>query len=263
MEIDLYVFEVIVPGTWLDYKDPDWCWKIEGIVGNLQSHFFEANISLNLFVGERHNKSRTDVGEQWDRDSKRRNEIREKIEEKYKGSFSRDNWELVHFETEVELKKEKWRTGVQPREFEHNTVFIFARSFLYALDAFNKMLKVLSEEENVPEKLKQLFQQFTETFPDLSYLRNSAQHIEDRVRGLGPHGKVLDLKPIENSFINAPNGGVLVINNLNGTKYGSTMSNGHYGEVDVSVKSMELLQVIFQEVLKSFEWKGPIQHEPK
>jgi hypothetical protein len=40
------------------------------------------------------------------------------------------------------------------------------------------------------------------------------------------------------------------------------MADGHYGEVDVSPESMEKLQKIFQEVLMSFKWRGPLQHEP-
>ena len=25
----MFVFEIIVPGTWLDYEDSDWTWKIQ------------------------------------------------------------------------------------------------------------------------------------------------------------------------------------------------------------------------------------------
>jgi len=43
-------------------------------------------------------------------------------------------------------------------------------------------------------------------------------------------------------MVSAPNGGLLILNSLNGAKYGSTMADGHYGEVDVSPESMERLQ---------------------
>ncbi len=58
-------------------------------------------------------------------------------------------------------------------------------------------------------------------------------------------------------------GGALVLNSLNGTKYGNTMADGHYGEVDVSPVSMESLSTMFQEVLNSFKWKGPKSHLPR
>ena len=45
----MYIFEFVVPGTWLDYEDRDWSWKVGGLLDNLQSQFFEANLALNLF----------------------------------------------------------------------------------------------------------------------------------------------------------------------------------------------------------------------
>jgi Haloacid dehalogenase-like hydrolase len=71
-----------------------------------------------------------------------------------------------------------------------------------------------------------------------------------------------DVEPITNNFINAPGGGVLVLNNLNGTRYGSTMSDGHYGEIDVSPESMQRLQAVLQALLLLFKWRGPRQHAP-
>ena len=53
-----------------------------------------------------------------------------------------------------------------------------------------------------------------------------------------------------------------MLNCLNGSSYGSTMSDGHYGEVDVSPESMIKLQEILQAVLQAFKWKGPRQHMP-
>ena len=142
--------------------------------------------------------------------------------------------------------------------------FIYARAFLYALDAFDKFLGVLAKEANVPEEVAKFHAQIAEEFPHLRGVRNTAQHLEDRARGLGA-GKSpqpLDLKPITNSLINAPDGGVLALNCLNGSRYGSTMSDGHYGEIDVSPESMERLQKILEGVLQSFKWRGPKRHAP-
>jgi hypothetical protein len=150
-----------------------------------------------------------------------------------------------------------------PREFEHNIPFLYARAFLYALDAFDKILGVLAREAGVPPKLAEWHAQIEIQFPNLRGVRNTAQHIEDRGRGLGAgrNPQPLDLKPIDNNFIKAP-GGALVLNSLNGTKYGSTMADGHYGEVDVSPHSMEQLQRILVGVLECFQWHGPKQHLP-
>lgn len=44
------MFEITSPGTWLNYEDREWSWRIERFLCHLQSQFFEANAVLNLFV---------------------------------------------------------------------------------------------------------------------------------------------------------------------------------------------------------------------
>jgi hypothetical protein len=136
-----------------------------------------------------------------------------------------------------------------------------ARAFLYALDSFDKFLNVLKKTENVPTKIEEIHKEFGDSFPDLREVRNSSHHMEDRTRSLGKYGKPIDLKPIDNQLLKADRG-ALVLNSLNGTKYGNTMADGHYGEVDVSPQSMEVLSSIFQEILDSFQWKGQKSHLP-
>jgi hypothetical protein len=108
-----------------------------------------------------------------------------------------------------------------------------------------------------------MYTRFSIAFPHLRGVRNSSQHMEDRSRGLGAgrNPKPLELKPIDNGLIKSE-GGALVLNSLNGTKYGNTMADGHYGEVDVSPASMEALNAIFQDILNAFTWKGSKCHLP-
>lgn len=258
----MFVFEIVVPGTWLDYEDRDWSWEIEGQLRHLQSQFFEANAALNFFVQAQGVRPSFANRETWERDSQRRHEIQQIIERERGGLCTRDDWEEVRFEAEVRFKREQWSNGRIPREFEHNVPFLYARAFLYALDGFDKFLGVLSKSKGIPDEVAKLHERMALVFPHLRGVRNSAQHLEDRARSLGPGGKPLDLKPIENNMVNAPAGGVLMLNCLNGSCYGSTMADGHYGEVDVSPESMVKLQEILQEVLQAFKWKGPRQHAP-
>jgi hypothetical protein len=46
----MYVFELTIPGTWLDYEDRQWTWKIEGLLSHLESLFFEENFWVNLLA---------------------------------------------------------------------------------------------------------------------------------------------------------------------------------------------------------------------
>ena len=262
----MFVFEIIVPGTWLDYEDSDWTWKIQNQLYSLQSQFFEANLALNLFISAQTSRSHSFSKDTWDADSKRRREISEMLEQEYikQGKNYWESHDEISLQTDIIFKREKWQQGTIPREFEHNLSFLYARAFLYALDAFDKFLGVLSREENVPEVISELHKKISDIFPDLRGVRNTAQHLEDRSRGLGAgrNPKPLDLKPIDNNFISAPNGGALVLNSLNGSKYGSTMADGHYGEVDVCPESMSHLQEILNNILGAFKWHGPKQHKP-
>jgi len=101
-------------------------------------------------------------------------------------------------------------------------------------------------------------------FPDLRRVRNTAQHLEDRSRGLGAgkNPKPMTLQPVENRLISAPEGGVLVLNSLTDNRFGCTMSDGHYGEVEISPQSLQVLCGLLHEVLQCFQWKGPVQHAP-
>ncbi|MCE9931933.1 hypothetical protein, partial [Obesumbacterium proteus] len=175
-----------------------------------------------------------------------------------------EDYGKVLAEVDVRLQKEKWSKGIVPVKHRHRFVFLYAKSFLYALDTIDKFLKVLSEENGAPEIIKKLHAKFGDDFPDLRGVRNSAQHLEDRARGLGA-GKLpkpLQLQPVDNGFVVAPQG-ALMLSNLLGTKLGYTMANGYYGEVDISEESMSKITSILQEVFNSFTWKGAPQHLPQ
>lgn len=260
----MYIFEIVKPGTWLDYDecDRDWTWEVEGILRNLENQFYEANLALNMFLQCLEMDKQSFSSEQWEKDSNRRSEIRRSIEQKYNNPYDHSLWEEISFETEIIFKREQWNSGKLPRVFQHNQRFMHARTFLYALDSFDKFLNVLKVKNNIPPAIAEIHERFGSSFSDLRGVRNTAQHIEDRSRGLGAgKNKKLDLKPINNQMIKS-DGGALILNCLNGTKYGNTMADGHYGEVDVSLASMEILHSIFQEVLNAFQWKGSKSHLP-
>lgn len=260
----MYIFEVTTPGTWLDYPDREWAWKIQGLLQNLQAQFYEANTALNLFEQTQVETSSHFTREQWQADSDRRSQIRRELEAELGFDHSSQSWDRISRETEVRFKREKWGNGHIPRELERNEISIFARAFVYAIDGFDKFLSVLAAEPGVPSKFAELAERIESMFPDLRGVRNTAQHLEDRSRGLGAgrNPKPMTLQPVENQLIGAPGGGVLVLNSLNGNKFGCTKSDGHYGEVEISPQALQLLSALLHEVLQSFQWKGPVQHAP-
>lgn len=65
-----------------------------------------------------------------------------------------------------------------------------------------------------------------------------------------------------NETINAPHGGVLVVDQLTNDRYGGTLADGSYGEVEVSLKSAVVAQQAVQAAFDAWTWKGPTRMAP-
>lgn len=261
----MHVFEIITPGSRMVYEDRMWKREIEQQFEWLQNKFFEANIALNLFLQDWQDNPPVDRHE-WDaqreQDAQRHSEIRQTVQQERRIA-GLPEWEDLEFETDVRFKREQWASGRIPAFFKNRISFIHARSFLYALDSFEKFLKILSETKGVPREVRNIHQKMITTFPDLLEVRNSAHHVEDRVRLIGKYKKPITLQLSNNEKIGAgPATAVFIPEGLDGSRYGTTMYDGHYGEVDVSLGSMADLQEILQAVLEAFEWDGAKRHAP-
>jgi hypothetical protein len=139
----MYIFEIIKPGTWLDYEDHNWSWEIEGILCSLEGQFYEANLALNMFLHSIQRARDSHSKEQREAESNRRSEIQREVEQKYDNPHDHETWDEIRLETEIMFKREQWQLGKLPKEFQHNQAFMHARAFLYALDSFDKFLNVL------------------------------------------------------------------------------------------------------------------------
>lgn len=64
----MFAFEIVTPGTWLDYGDWSWSRKIQNQLDSLKSQFFEANTALNLFTKARAIRPSFANRESWERD---------------------------------------------------------------------------------------------------------------------------------------------------------------------------------------------------
>ena len=260
----MYVFELVKPGMSINLDEGELAWKFHWLLDQLESAFYDANVSLNLFELERAKVSNLDrfSREQWDKDSQKKQELTQLVRQELGLSLYEFSDEL-NLEVDARLKREKWQNGELPQVHLHRIIFLHAKSFLYALDTIDKFLKVISDESGSPQGIKLLHTQIANDFPNLRAVRNSTQHLEDRARGLGAGRppKPLSLQPVDNGSISAPQG-ALILSSLNGTKFGCTMADGHFGEVDVSPESMGKLQSIIQKTFNAFEWNGPKQHLP-
>lgn len=252
-DISMFVFEIVKPGFELVHSDPNWARRTSMLLEQLIVIFYDANVALNHFVESR-NRPHTTSREMWESDLARQQELTEEIIKEL-GGYKPD----IGFEARLRLKHEKWSQGIPPQTFELRTKFMYARSFLYALDNFERFLGMMSVATDAPAGLGEIHLEIAKAFPNLREVRNTQHHLEDRFLGIGARKKPLELKHSENTLFS---GKMLALTNLNGSKFGSTMADGHYGEVDVSVESMETLQHILTAVLNSFVWDGREMHYP-
>ena len=122
---------------------------------------------------------------------------------------------------------------------------IYAKSFVYALDAVGQLIRVLQKQEKLPVLASDKCKTFLVQFGELRDLRNSLQHIEDRLRGLGRHGK-----PIPSTL--------LVLGGFrNNDHFGATTAEGRYVEIEVSNSVLIQVNTIVEDLVWCFDWLGP------
>lgn len=260
----MHIVELTFPGVWLDHADREWAWRIETQLMMLEGPVADAALALSHFESSRGLPRSSAPGrEEWERDGKRRQEIEEAIRARLGvDRFNMDRFDEIRDLAEVEHKREQWAAGRLPDAYVHRLPFLHARSFLLALDRLDRALAVLAKEHGVPEAVGAVLTAFRDAVPNLRGVRNSVAHHEDRSRGLGRSGKALDLKPVSNRMVSAPGGGVLILESLNGSCFGSTMEDGHYGEVEVSAETLKAAAACVQSVINAFRWKGPRRRSP-
>ena len=115
-------------------------------------------------------------------------------------------------EQEQVMKRQLWAAGAWPQQYLFKLAFMHAKSFVYALDQIAKALGRLAEEPLPPAIASVINQQeadWAAALPDLKGVRDSSHHAEDRLRGKGRSGADLQLQPINNALISAPNGALM------------------------------------------------------
>jgi len=263
----MLVFELTYPGVWLDLPDRERAFQLERLLHLLEANFVDASVALNLFLAAQAQAQVHGVPsrDDWERDAARRRELTQQLEHQLGVNpltvLNREVFEEIRERADLELKREHWAAGRPPQQYAFRPLSLHARSFIYALDTIGNTLEVLQAEPDVPTEVKTQTDAFFAAFPSVVGVRDSAHHPEDRGRGLGKWGKPLTLKAVDNQLIKAP-GGVLALDCLNGNKYGCTMADGHYGEVEVSPDSLSVVQTCVQKVFDAFPWKGPRRHIP-
>ena len=143
------------------------------------------------------------------------------------------------------LFKEKSGANTQSSETDQRLRLVYAKSFVYALDAAAQIVRVLEKQEQLPARASDQCKRFLAQFSELHELRNSLQHIEDRLRGIGRARK-----PIPSHL--------LVLGSFrNYTYFGATVSNGRYLEIEIADSVLIQAYSIIEDLIWCFDWLGP------
>jgi hypothetical protein len=253
----MMVFEIRYPGTWLALDDRDRAWKLGNFLSLLEHQATDAFVSLNLFQVAQTQPRGTVDRDEWEADAELRRAVETDVRQEFGLEEFGGPWEEVREEVERRIMRKRCEAGEVPRSYSFRLPFLHAHSFLYAVDGFGKALSKLGNETDVPPAVHDVLADFQAAFPGITDVRDSAQHLEDRSRGLGRKEKPLKLKPLVNDFINAPGGGVLILGSLSGDRLGYTSASGEHAEIPISMDSARTIQTLFQRILNAFSWHGP------
>lgn len=127
--------------------------------------------------------------------------------------------------------------------------FIYAHSFLDATAKISSTLSLMVNNKKTPlipdnmrHKIKIVKDEFDLLFPHVKSIRNSWQHIEDRVRGKGTNEKDLG-------------GGVLlVLSSLLNNELTYTVVDGSTQSITINKTTFELIQSFVQKTFNCFDW---------
>ncbi len=251
----MYIAEFLIPGMGIKNVDENLTKASIELIDCLERLVYEANVALNLFEKVKCEPQSDRLGS----GNERRVEIYKEIVMK---SISDGlSPEAIRMQVEHIYKNERWATGAVPFHFPRMNALICAKSFVYALDSFEKVLAVLMRLEGAPPDLRNSIQMISEAFPDLRSLRDTSHHIEDRLRKLDRKGRSIELKESDIGIISSA-GGVLVLNTVNGDTYCATLEDGTVGAIDINQESLNKLVAVFERALASFSWIGEPRHCP-
>lgn len=248
----MHVAELSYPGGWLDYDDNDWAGGMRILLFSLESCLTEAAVSLNLFEPELKALSAFNTPMISDWEIKRRENLTKEFKKTLGQADFYRNYPEIMERVDMTITREKWAAGEMPKAYKNKLAYLHAASFVHALDISGKLLTVMNKDPDAPEEVGTQMTKFYSQFPELVGVRDTVEHIEDRVRGLDRNHKPLELL-----------GQGLTLSSLRENWFGCTMSNGEYGEVHISLQSLSFLTECIQKVINSFQWRGSTNYYPR
>jgi hypothetical protein len=249
------------PGQGVDLDDSQQASQIDNLFMLMNSQLLDAVISLNFFEEASNNLNRT---LQLNKNIKRRNIKTPTPESDPKEEDNQDLYVLIKKYSSLGKKMEKGNRKTK-WVYEIRLPFIYAHVFLYSLDNFGQLLNVIPSGQDLPQKIDTIRKDFNNKLPLLRQIRNSAHHIEDRIRRYGTPSQSkkcvkMNLQPVQNNILRG-NFSAVIIGNLNGNKLSYTVNDGSYQEIEISIATLNIAVETLQNIINIFKWEGSPDYE--
>jgi hypothetical protein len=253
--------EIEIPGNQVLLPIAHEAEEVGQLLGLVSEVFGDASIALILY--ENVSRSAASHDQSRDRGDRDRNllmsamaQVEAELVQSGQAGMGRNA--MLH-EAQRRILRTKVANGILPGSLQHKVPFLYAKAFLNAADAIGRMIAVIEKYSTAPAAMKGASSRYYASFPDLRGVRNTTQHLEDRGRGLGERGR--PMQPVQ-----ATSGPVMIrglaIDVLINNRFGSTLADGTYGEVEISAASLATIRDHIETVLQLFQWKGNPRVEP-
>jgi len=249
--------ELTYPGVWVHTDNEQDSRDISSLLLMAESKLIEATIALTYFDKIRSVTSSEFSSYQWEKDASDRKKIENEIIVLNKNISFEDLYYIV----DIELKRKKWRDGKIPNSYKHQIPFIYAQIFLSSIDTICKTIESISKLNSAPQVVEDILNDIDILLPKIKKIRNTTQHLEERVVKKGPYGKKIKLRPINNGVIKS-DGGVLILNSLCDNNFGQTLDDGSFAEIKVDIHTLVHVRDAIQKTINCFQWHGPRRHIP-
>lgn len=247
----MYVAQIYYPGTFLNVKDRDKFFELEGILSMLEDRVVIAAIGLSLY--ESSQKTSGYSVQDHERDTQIRKELSDQIRSDAGDRFL-ENFETYQIDLDRRTLERKKELGIVPRSYSHKIPFVHAHTFVFAIDSFASFLTELCDYSVVPNEVREAREKFNFRLPVIRKIRNSAIHAEDRLRRFASSadkrkGKRMDAK-------------MILLGNLEGNSLCYTIDDGSYQKISISAATLSILTESLNEVLGAMPWTGPPRISP-
>jgi hypothetical protein len=246
-------------GIWLDDTlGPEVAREITSLCDVIDGALMDALLALSMFDAtyERRHDDRV-ARDAWEQDRQRRTADLDAAEPAAPGEPFGDRTDRLREQATIDVMHKRWAAGELPYDLAFGLPFMHARTFMTSLALLRRAIGELAKIDTGPARAHVIAARdhFDEWLPGVKPLRDSIEHAEDRMRGLGRSRKPLALAPIANAAINAPGGGVLVGDMLNNRHYGGTVADGSLVEVEIADATLEVAHEAVQAVFDALAWR--------